>query len=134
MAVGKEKKATLESTLRGIHEILALIMKAPELVLNDEDCAELARAINNPDLDLPIPEIPPRLAAVGVLLVALHSVYKPKVIAILTRREAEKAEAQRRHNGGPPLDETAPRDPLVPDAATMATVAKGPSAWFSGIA
>lgn len=75
----------IESTLISIHEALAAVASAPELKLEKQEAADLAKAIAAVNEHYALPALNPKHAALLALGGCMFRVYKPRVAAVAAR-------------------------------------------------
>ena len=103
--------------------MLAAFTKTPELALNDDEAKTLAHGISEVNRHYPMP-VSPGHVAIGALITAAVSIYRPKLREVSERKARER-------NPAPSAEEASPFvRPVVNAGLTMPTATETPVPWF----
>jgi hypothetical protein len=80
----------VEALLLSIHYSLAALTKTPELALDPEEAANIARAAGNVARHYDIPEMPAKMIDWANLAICCAATYGPRVMAINERMKAAR--------------------------------------------
>lgn len=78
--------SAIEASLLGIHGMLAIVLKTPEIALSPDEGKLLAKSLADVSKHYAIPVVTDKQMALGMLAVALFTVYGGKIKAIKARR------------------------------------------------
>lgn len=117
----------------GIHQIAASVAKAPELELDDEESARIAKHARAVLSQYTSIDVSPRAQAWVGLIVACGGVYGPRLVAHKIRREHEREARQHRQPAPPPRPAAVmPQQPVKPAPSPESSVVHFPMAPAGG--
>ena len=97
----KDAGKSCEVMLAGIHQMLAMSLEMPELVLDDDEAAKLGQAVAYVQSFYPNSVLDPRTAAWASLAVAIASVEGPRIFLIAEKlRHKKRHKKEQENNGG----------------------------------